>query len=65
MRLIKKWIGRILVSERELVRHLPLFVPPGTDLDRLIEYIRWNVAIGRIPRHKNSPPLGFPSHSPA
>ena len=42
-------LARLLVSDGELVKHLPLFVKPGMNVSELMEYIRWQVALNKIP----------------
>ena len=44
---LRRRIAKRLVTDRELIYHLPLFAPPGVDPESLAEYIRWLVATGR------------------
>lgn len=46
---LRNAIARIFVSEKELVRRLPLFVKPGIDVNEFAAYIRWQAALNKIP----------------
>lgn len=46
---MRNLIARLLMPDKKLVKHLPLFVKPGTKVSELVEYIRWQLVLNKIP----------------